>query len=428
MSLSRRLARNSLWLLISRVGVQVCALIVTYSLAHRLGIERYGEYSFIAAALVIGNAVTTFGSDMYLIREIAAESSSSRLASALLLQLVLSSLFIVLIFMVSPYLPNQTPASRLALRIYGFVLIPLAFFTVFTSALRGWQKMDSYSWLNLAVSVMQVIAIWFFIPRAADIVALVRVLLSLQVVAAVLAGIFCIRYIPDFRAGWRFSIRATHRLFMDCLLIAIIAILGILYQRISFVLLSLLGNVVMVGSFSAAARVVDAARLGHIAVLTALYPAMTPANSDKDSAKTLHLSWLLLLLAAGGWSLILFILANPIVAIFFGAGYQQSVPVLKILAMSLIPYTVNSFLSLKFLAERRERVVLLALLVPLVLLVLMNLWLIPRSGQVGAGWAFLGVETLQACFLLFQWKINPNPPARDLIPKRGVSNEFSDLR
>src|SRR5436190_122716 len=125
MNLFTKLARNSLWLLIARVGAQASMVIVTYLLARRLGTAGFGEYAFIATAIVIGNALTTFGTDMYLIREIAAKSDFSELTSVLVLQLVLSCVFIGFVFLLAPYFPNQTAESILALKIYSFALIPL---------------------------------------------------------------------------------------------------------------------------------------------------------------------------------------------------------------------------------------------------------------------------------------------------------------
>src|SRR5512145_2616234 len=130
MNLFTRLARNSLWLLLARVGAQSSMVIVTYLLARRLGTAGFGEYAFIATAIMIGNTLTTFGSDMYLVREIAAKADFSELSSVLVLQLILSCLFIGFVFLLAPYLPNQTPESILALKVYSFALIPLAFFTV----------------------------------------------------------------------------------------------------------------------------------------------------------------------------------------------------------------------------------------------------------------------------------------------------------
>jgi O-antigen/teichoic acid export membrane protein len=424
MNLLTKLARNSLWLLIARVGAQVCMVIVTYLLARRLGTAGFGEYAFIATVIVVGNTLTTFGSDMYLIREIAAKSGFSELPSVLVLQLILSCLFIASIFLLTPYLPNQTVDSVLALKVYSIALIPLAFFTVFTSVLRGTQRMRAYAWLNFAIPVLQVVAIFIFIQRGARIVSLAYLLLGVQTMGTILAGMLCASYFSNLKE-LNISLDKLTSLFVACLPIALIAGIGIAYQKLSISTLSFLGTASMVGLFSAATRVVEAARMGHIAVLTALYPAMANMNQAKLPG-AFRVSWLLLLLLSAVGSALIYLFAKPVVEIFFGTEYELSIPVLKILAFTLIPYTVNSFLSLLFLAWKREQSVLRILIHSLLILFSLNLWLVPRTGQLGASWAVLVAEIAQAILFLLTWL---NSPIRqtDAIPSKGVSYEFSDL-
>jgi len=426
MSLFAKLARHSLWLLLARVGAQASMVVVTYLLARRLGIAGFGEYAFIATAIVIGNTLTTFGSDMVLIREIAAKSDFSELASVLILQLVLSFLFIGFVYILAPYLPNQTSESVLALKVYSFALIPLAFFTVFTSILRGVQKMNAYALLNFIIPVLQVIAIFVFIQHEANIAILAYLLLGIQTLAAILSGVFCFTSFPGFWRGLRFSVDKLFSFFMACLPIALIAILGILYQKLSLTMLSFLGPASTVGLFSAAARIVEAARMGHVAVFTALYPAMANADQNKTFPKAFRLSWFLLLAIAAGSSVLIFFLAKPIVSIFFGSKYQLSIPVLKVLAFTLIPYTVNTYISLEFLAKKRERIVVQILSVSLLMLLMLNIWFIPNAGQVGASWAILIAEVVQAVLFLLAWMSSPFHQS-DTVHAKGVLHELSDL-
>lgn len=424
MNLLTKLARNSLWLLIARVGAQASMVIVTYLLARRLGTAGFGEYAFIATAIVIGNTLTTFGTDMYLIREIAAKSDFSELAAVLVLQLILSGLFIAFVFLFAPHFPNQTPESVLALKVYSFAMLPLAFFTVFTSVLRGTQRMSAYAWLNFIPSALQAIAIFFFIQQGTSLVRLAYLLLDVQVFGASLAWILSISHFSRFDI-LQFSLSKMKSLFVACLPIALIVIVGIVYQKLSLTMLSFLGTASMVGLFSAAARVGEAARLGHFATLTALYPAMANADQNKLSG-TSKLSWFFLLLFSAVGSILMYWLAKPIVDIFFGAGYALSIPVLKILAFTLIPYTVNSFLSLLFLAQKKEKTVLRILGVSALMIFLLNLWFIPRAGQVGASWAILIAESAQAILFLLAWLNNPFRQ-KDTVPSKGTSYELSDL-
>jgi O-antigen/teichoic acid export membrane protein len=424
MNLLTKLARNSLWVLIARVGAQASMVLVTYLLARRLGMAGFGEYAFIATAIVIGNTLTTFGTDMYLIREIAAKSDFSELPAVLALQLTLSGLFIAFIFWFTPRFPNQTAESILALKVYSFAMLPLAFFTVFTSVLRGTQRMFAYAWLNFIPSALQAIVIFFFIQQGTSLVSLAYVLLGIQVFGAILAGGLCAPYFSKLNV-LQFSLGKTKSLFVACLPIALIAIVGIVYQKLSLTMLSFLGTASMVGAFSAAARVVEAARLGHFAALTALYPTMANADQKKLSG-TSRLSWLFLLLFSAIGSFLIVWLAKPIVDIFFGASYALSIPVLKILAFTLVPYTVNSFLALLFLAQKKERAVLLILAFSTLMIFTLNLWLIPRAGQVGASWAILIAELAQAILFLLARLNNPFHQ-KDAIRSKGASYELSDL-
>ena len=426
-SLSAQLARNSLWILIARIGAQVSMVIVTYLLARRLGAAGFGEYAFLAATLVIGNTLTTFGSDMYLIREIAAASAFSKLPAALLMQLALSCLFIVLVYWFAPWMPNQTPESIAALQVYSFALLPLAFFTVFTSALRGQQEMSAYAGLNLATSLLQVIAVAVLIQRGVGVVVLAYVLLVIQCVAAILGGVFCAPFLLEHWKMWRFSFQAAVDLFRACLPIALIAGLGIVYQKLSISMLSFLGGASMVGWFSAAVRTLEAARTGHFAALTAIYPVMSESGGNREGMKTVRASWLVLFGLAGVESIFLFLFATDIVQVFFGGEYLPSIPVLKIVLFTLIPYTVNSFLSLAFLAARQEKVIAWILLASTLILLFLNVWWIPRGGLIGAGWAILTAETIQSVLFLLAWRIRFPWKTGNGILQNGISHELPDL-
>jgi O-antigen/teichoic acid export membrane protein len=213
-------------------------------------------------------------------------------------------------------------------------------------------------------------------------------------------------------------------LFIVCLPVALIAILGILYQKTSLTMLSFLGTASMVGLFSAAMRILEAARIGHVAIFTALYPAM--ANTGDDNQVTFKFSWLFLMVTSIVGSMLLFLLAKPIVNLFFGLEYQPAITALKTLAFTLIPYTVNSLLSLMFLANNKEKIVLSVLGISLSVLLFLNFWFIPRAGQIGASWAVLIAESVQALLFLRTW-VNDPFHQTDIMSAKGVSYELSDL-
>ncbi|MCX6081544.1 MAG: flippase [Chloroflexi bacterium] len=401
-SLPTRLGKNSLWLLGSRLGTQVLVALFTIVLARRLGSAGFGEYAFIAALIFIANTISTFGTDMLLMREIAARSDLASIPAALLIQLALSALFVFLLLSGARYFPNLDPSAAQALKIYGLALFPLALYSIFTSALRGKEQMDMYALLGLAGALMQVGLAWLM--PALNLPGLALGMVIIQVLLTILAGIFCATQIADFWKGWHFNARAMPGVLRSSAPIGLLAVLGMIYQKLSTGMLSASVGPALTGGFAAALRVLEASKSLHMAVFTALYPAMAKTQTKAADAQFFLQLWSGLLAGAALVALGISILAEPLVNLLFGADFSASIPALRILAWMLVPYTINTFLSLALLSSKQEKNMMIALTSSLVALVALNLWLIPRLGLSGAAWAALSAESLQAGLLLLQLK------------------------
>ncbi len=420
MNQQTQLGKNTLWMILSRFGAQGLTVVFTIVLARRLGSAGFGEYAFIAAILYVANTLTTFGTDMLIIREIAAQNNLSRLSAALIVQLALSALFITLVWIAGSSIPNQNLETITALKMYSLVLIPLAFFTVFTTALRGKQNMGAYTLLNIVVAGLQVGIV--FLSRF-SIMDLAVFLVLVQTIAAIAAGFICAITVPNFIQAWREPFADLPRLIRETAPIAFIALLGMLYQRLSVTMLSTMRGPTDAGLFSAAARMVEASKGIHIAVFAALYPAMAFARTDFANQnrwiQTFKLSWKTLIAAAMVGALILSIFSAPLTALLYGSQFDASANVLGILGWMLIPFTINTYLTLSFLAANKERFVVRALAVSLLGLLILNLWWIPLKGPEGAAWAALSAESIQSVILLVSERVK--------FGIRGKENELSDL-
>ncbi len=406
--LGRRVAKNTAWLLVGRLGSQGLAMLFAIVIARRLGSMGLGQYAFITSVIFLGNLTTTFGTDMLIIREMAAKRGLSLLPAALILQLGLSVPFIVLVYWVAPGLPNQTGEAILALRLYSLALIPLAFYSVFSSALRGVERMDSFTWLNLLNGFLLVGLGYLIIRPDTSVVSLSIVLLAVQTLCALAAAILCIAQIPGFGQVWKVTRQSLARLVTLSAPIAVLGLLGALYQRMAVYLLTIFQGAAATGSFSAALRLMEAAKIGHIALLSALFPAMAQATHghvDRRAFQKMFSSSLSLLLAfAVVLALVLFVFAGPLVVLLYGAEFESAVPTLKALAWVLIPVTYSYYLSLMLLAANGERFIMLALAVSTIVLVALIVLGLPRWGVAAVGWGVLIAESIQAIILLLIWR------------------------
>ncbi len=419
-----RFSRNSLSLLTARLAAQLGFALFTILLARQLGSAAFGEYAFIAAVVLVGNVVTTFGTDMYLIREIAASGDHSLLACALWIQLLLSVVFIASVFLASSFLRALASDAIMAMRISALSLIPLAFFTVYTTALRGRQDMLQYAALNLALIALQIAAIFSLIWLRGGLVELAILLLLVQCAAAALAARLARVRLSMFAVRIS-AYRQVAGLIRGSAPIALLAIIGILYQRLSLLMLPSLAGPSVSGWFSAAARVVEAAKMGHLAAFTALYPLMAQARSKtaSDFARTFRWSWWLLLAAASIAAVLISSFAASIVAVLYGSAYAGSGSLLRIIAWCLVPYSVNGFLALVFLARGQVTALLRASAIATLALGALTSWLVPNVGPTGAGLAALGAEIIQAIVLGLEYLRAGRSVAASLAPRYDLSTQ-----
>jgi O-antigen/teichoic acid export membrane protein len=393
--MNRSLQINVFWTVGSRFGAQTLAVVSSLVLARHLDIDGFGEYAFIAAIVMIGNALSTFGTDMVLIRRIAARGDYSDLPTALVIQLTLSSVFIAGLFLFY-FLYPLTPS----LLVYGFALIPLSFFTVFSIALRGAQDMRAFSALHFSSAFLQLLAVIFLVLQNGNVAQLAVLLLIVQILSSLIGLWLCTARIGNFFVRWKLSWNRIPPLLRASSQMAVIGTLRLVYEKLAISLLPFLSSVGATGLFSASIRVMDAAKLGHMSALTALYPEM--AVDRKFMAQRTGFG--LLLFAAAFLSLMLFLFAKPVIFILFGGAFASATDSLRILAWILIPYFVTSYYSLAFVALELERPVLTSLVSGLLLMLALLIQLTLLYGLRGAAIALLSAETLQAALLWFQWR------------------------
>ena len=378
--------RNSFWLLFARLTAQGLAILFITLIARSLGVESFGQFTFISTLVLIGNTFTNFGSDTYIIREVARTKQVAPLVShALGLQLFLSILWII----ATLFLASSPP-----LLLYSVSLLPLAIFSVITASLRAFERMDLVWSLSLINGFIQLISATI----ASDLWALCLYLLIGQFLSTAFSYWLA-------RVSLRnFSLFPTNNIFPLFKMIfpfALLTLLLVLSQRLGILTVSALLGDSATGIFSSVTRVVDGLKLGHYAILGALLPVLSRAT--RESRESFRKGFVLLvslcLLMAIGLSLH----SKYVIQILYGEKYISATNLLSLLGWSLIPYTISAFVSYDLIARRQENTLVKATATSLIVFLLLFLWLISTYSLTGAIYAALVGETIQAViFVLFQ--------------------------
>jgi len=407
----KRLGWNSLWLLLARVGAQGLMILLSVVLARRLGANGFGQYAFMASAVALGNVFTTFGTDAWLIREVARsrQALSPSLSMALAIQLAFSLLWIGVMWLgVGMVWPDESETAR-AVQLYSLALLPLALYGVCSAALRGYERMDIFLWLSLAGAFINLAGVVIFVRPASNILVAAGVLLACQVAAAGLAFALCLAYVPGFAFAGRLSTAALRQILRTVWPLALLSVLALIAQRLAVLLLPALASDEVTGQFAVAQRLVEASKLGHYAVLGALFPAAMGlgARPDPATASLWRASIVGLTALSFVMALVVTAFAPAWVAWLYGDSFAPASAGAQVLIWTLVPYSVNAHLSLELVARSRDRDVAFGTGVSVMLLaVLLTAWA-PRWGLLGAGWAAVLAEVVLTAALVWLHSRNP---------------------
>jgi O-antigen/teichoic acid export membrane protein len=381
--------KNIIWTVLSRYGAQGLAVISNILLARYLGVEGFGEYALASAVLMIGNAFTNFGMDMILIRKLSITDVPWLLTDGLGGQLFLS-----LVYSGAVFFAGQFFAIPFSVKFYTLALFPLSFYSIFTIGTRARQHMAIYSIAQFLMAVLQFFAVTVLWAAQGDLDFLILALLLTHVLIAIWAnGQFA------FRLEFLSMVR-SFALLRECMSMAVIGTLRLVYEKIPLTLLPVISGFAGVGIFSAAARVTDAGKLGHLSAFAAMYPEMT---RDENFGKQ-HKGLALLLGVGFMISTLLYFFAGLIVPFLFGADFMPAIPVLRVLVWSIPPYVLVTYTSLGLVALGFEKPVLHSLLIALTVLLLSMIGFTFKFGSMGSALAVLFAELIHAALLWFQWR------------------------
>jgi O-antigen/teichoic acid export membrane protein len=409
--LAGRIGLNTAWLAAARLGSQLISALTAILVARQLGQAGLGAYAFFSAVILTGNILTTYGTDTLLIRELARsrDSRSPLLAAALWVQIGLSACFAAAVWLLGDRLPNQTGETVTALKLFSLALFPLAFYSVFSAVLRAWERMELFTLANLAAAGTQIVCTGLALVLWNNLIALSLALLAGQIVGAVTAGLLCYHALDGFalRGG---AFQEASRILQQGWRLALLGGFGFLSQRAAPIILGLAAGATLTGEFSAAARLVEAAKLGHYAYFGALLPVLAnqagsrppllAAEAQKPRGGRQDSSLAILLALSALMALALGMLAKPLVVLLFGYRFTNSAKLLPLLAWILVPYTLTAKLSVDLVVKHQEGRVVASLALGTLIAIPAYLLLTSRLGLSGAGLAALISESITALTLV----------------------------
>lgn len=375
---------NGLWILLEKASRILSGILVGIFVLRFLGPAQYGTISYALSVVAIFTIISTLGLDSLVVRELVERKQDRDriLGTAFWLRFIGGICVVAIATFYSSL--KDTPDRTMAVFIVSISIVLQSLSVVdfyFQSEVKGkFTAMNQVFTLSLSACVkllliyIQAPLFWF---------------IWMVVLEAFLTAVFQLYFYHKQGLSiryWRFSKMEAFELFKYTWPIILSAFVQMLYQKSNEILiLRFTRSMDMVGLYSAAARLSEASYFIPVALTAAILPGLMN-NKDNRELQDKRLAQLCSLLFWMAVSMIVFIqfFGDWVVTTFYKNKFQDSVSVLKIHIWSLIPVFFGTVLGTRFLADNRQKVIIIYQLINFAFYLSFSFYFIPKYHGDGA--------------------------------------------
>lgn len=381
----RSLARNFLALAVSRLIQIASGFFVLLAVARGLPLDAYGEYASLTALAGAVAALTYFGIQQIMIREMAAAPAAAPalVGQALVLRLAmiaLAGLGLAAVPVFGGYGRQAVLGLGLAFGVEACRSLAMLGCAVFQARERMGYEPPLSIVSGLASMAFVGAALWLDLGYTGVLAGLLLAAgLHMALVWRVAAG----RLVrPTFRFG-------TAALWRMCAESAVVG-LGIFFHqnlfRANTLALSFWADLAAVADFQAPHEFILKLEILPQALMLAAFPALSRlAPVDPPGARRLfRLLFRHTLHAMALPSILLAFFAEPACLLLFGQKFEGSAMVLRLLSLALAPLALDMLVNNVLVAIGRQRYALYYAAAALALNAAGNWYAVPRYGAVGS--------------------------------------------
>ncbi len=381
---------NSAWQVADKIIRMGVALLVGLWVARYLGPNRFGQLNYALALTSVFGAVSNFGVDSIVIRELVKfpERRDLLLGSAFVIKLTGAFLTLLIAGILVSFL---RPGDKLILLLTilsaaNFIFQSLPIDLYFQSKVQSKYIVLSANGGFLLMALAKVVLILVHAP----LVAFAAVGLCEMVLAAAFI-LFAYALKNQSIWKWKSSLQQMRCLLIDSWPLVLTGISVMISMRIDQVLIGQMLNDREVGLYAAAVRISEIWYFVPIALAGSTFPALIESKKRSDEVffnRLQHLYDVLVGLGIGV-AVVMTFLSGPVIRLLYGHGYTGSSAPLKVLIWSGIPVAFGCAWSNWMLLENRTRMMFLMQVTAAIMNLGLNIVLIPRFGILGSAYATL---------------------------------------
>jgi O-antigen/teichoic acid export membrane protein len=400
--------KNTGWLMAARVGsLAIKFLVNTFALSNYLGTKQFGILNYPTALVAFFLAIAALGLDGFVTRELLShpEKKDTLLGTSFWMRLVAGFSVIPLIFIaytVANHLkPLDTPFY------YVFVV-------AFTAVIQSVNIIDSFFQSKVQAKKIMYINVVGNVVSA--IIKLSFILLKLPLIWFVYslvfdAAIIAIGYIITYNnsgnhiSKWKFESPVAGYLIKYSWPLAFSAILSSLYMKIDQVMIPVYLKTSELGIYSTVAGLSESWYFIPVAIVTSVFPAiMNARNTDMARYKTrLQNMYDLMVVISVSIAIFMTFASKFIYHVAYARHpeFWTGAPVLAVHVWAGVFVFLGSASGQYLIAEGYTKMSMLRTGAGAIVNIVLNIFLLPKYGILGAAYATLAAYGIATFFIVF---------------------------
>jgi len=419
----KKILSDTAYYMAGNITVQIVGLISIVAAMRTLEVSEFGVYSYAVAFVTFFSFIADGGLSQYVIKEIAQrpEKAAEIYKNVQGVQLALS-IIITLVLIVSAWSIHTSQELLIILALGAGAILTGYVSPVFSALIAQGHKRQILK-KDIFVSFVRLIYVAAFIASGSSLL-----FFAFGNFVAALAGLAYCLYLQR-QSGFSYvfqrqlSTAAFCSIVFEGLPYSALMFANVLYNKIDVVMLKYLSGEHEVGLYSGATQFIYPFMFVSTVLATGLFPhlsknALNPAQFQEARNKGAAV------MACAGFALsgFLFLGSGLLFDVMFGGKYDPSIPVYKILVWYLFVVFSYGAFSNAVVAKGGVKKILVMTASMLLLNVVLNLFMIPAWGAVGAAAATLVCEVLiLVCVLVMSFATTgksgtKEPPEHVILP------------
>lgn len=397
----QKIVGNVAWLLFDKflrmgVGLAVNIWVVRY-----LGPDRFGHLSYAIAFVALFGAFATLGLDGIVIRELVRnpKQSDEILGSAFYLRLAGGAATLIASVTAMILLRKNDHLS------WGLVAI-IASGTIFQAfdVIDFWfqsQVLSRYTVIakNCAFLLMALVKIGLILGHA-PLFAFAWASVA-EIVAGAMGLVLAYRKCGHHASNWQASLDRGRRLLADSWPLILSGLSVAVYMKLDQVMLGEMAGDRAVGIYTSATKLTEIWYMIPMVIVSSVFPTVVRSKDNDEGLYYRRITRLFSLMAAVSLPIALpmSLASDWLVVSLYGAGFQAAGPVLAVHIWASLFVFYGVAQGPWDLTENLTRLAMVRIISGAIANILLNLWLIPLYGALGAAIATVVSQALAAVVL-----------------------------